>query len=333
MDQKQIQDVVRQVLTEVLAKPRGYGDGPARRARIETGHPVPRRKLAEENLARWLGHEPSRRAGHEPLRPARLESFADKPSATQSPAGEITCEDKNLIPHARKPEKLNSLLCTTPARIGVWRTGTRYLTQVALKIRADHAVAKDAVYAELKPGFAEANGWIPLSTKAKDKEQFLLRPDLGRQLDDASLKIVQEKAVKNPDVQITVADGLSAWAAERYAKPLIDELQKLLKENGLSVGTIFCVKYSRIAIQDVIGEAAGAKFSMILLGERPGLGSGDSLSNYMIYGPKIGAVNANKSMISNIHPLGHKPADAAHLTMSMIKKMFEQKCSGIELRV
>jgi ethanolamine ammonia-lyase small subunit len=93
------------------------------------------------------------------------------------------------------------------------------------------------------------------------------------------------------------------------------------------------VKYYRIAIQDVIGEALGAKISMILLGERPGLGTGDSLSNYIVYGPKVGIVNARKSMISNIHPAGHKPEEAARITMYMVEKMFEQKISGVELKI
>lgn len=230
-------------------------------------------------------------------------------------------------------EVVKSVNPVNPARLGVLRAGTRYLTKAMLKLRGDHAIAKDAVYAELKSGFAETYGWIPLTTLAKDKEDFLLRPDHGRQLSPESLQVVKEKAIKNPLIQITVADGLSSWAAERYAKPMVDELSKLFAVENMSVGTIFCVKYSRIAIQDVIGEAVGARLSMILLGERPGLGTGDSLSNYMIYGPRIGAVNAKKSMISNIHNGGIKPEEAAKLTVSMVKKMFEQGCSGIELKL
>lgn len=294
MEKDLVKEIVREVIRDVLAgeksPPRPASSG---------------RKLAEENIARWLGREPK--------------------TETKS--------EKNQIPKAKKPEKLDILLEKSPARLGVWRAGTRYLTKTALKLRADHAVAKDAVYAELPADFAQKNGWIDLRTKAKDKDEYLLRPDLGRILDDASLQTVKEKGIKNPDVQITLADGLSPWATERHAKAFTDELVKLCAGEGWSVGTIFCVKYSRIAIQDVIGEAVNAKVSMILLGERPGLGGGDSLSNYMIYGPKIGAVNALKSMISNIHPGGHAPVEAARITVSMVKKMFEQKCSGIELKI
>jgi ethanolamine ammonia-lyase small subunit len=114
---------------------------------------------------------------------------------------------------------------------------------------------------------------------------------------------------------------------------MVEELLKICQEKGCKVGTLYCVKYSRIAIQDVIGEAVGAKVSMILLGERPGLGTGDSLSNYIVYGPKVGIVNARKSMISNIHTAGHKPQDAARITMAMVEKMFEQKISGVELKI
>ncbi len=265
---------------------------------------------AQENIARWL---------------------TPSPSITR----------KRFIEHSAPPKTFGIQKHTsqgdfskvTPARIGVGRAGTRYLTKVALKFRADHAVAKDAVYAELADDFASKNGWTALSTQAKDKQEYLLRPDLGRVLSDDSLKIVQQQGIKNPDIQIIVADGLSPWAAERNAKPLIDEMIKLFNQDGYSIGTVFCVKYSRIAVQDVIGETVGAKLSMIILGERPGLGGGDSLSNYMIYGPKVGAVNAAKSMISNIHPAGHTPLDAAKLTVHMVKQMFAQKCSGIELKI
>ncbi|MBK9293591.1 MAG: ethanolamine ammonia-lyase subunit EutC [Oligoflexia bacterium] len=234
---------------------------------------------------------------------------------------------------AEVTQKVVDKIAENPARLNVSRAGTRYLTRVALKFLSDHAVAKDAVYAELPDGFAEKNGWIMLNTKAKDKEEFLLRPDLGRQLNEASLQIVQSQGTHNCDVQITVADGLSPWATIRHSKALVDELLKLFSNQGLKVGKVFCVKYSRIAIGDVIGEALKAKVSMIILGERPGLGGGDSLSNYMVYNPKVGTVNALKSMISNIHPSGYTPIEAAKLTLYMVNKMFEQKCSGIDLKI
>ncbi len=283
------------------------------------------RKQAQDNISRWLGRPVSEKTDSESI----VSTIVKRLVQAQDVKGEST----SLIPSPQKPLELSKMLATTPARFGVWRAGTRYLTSVMLKLRGDHAIAKDAVYAEIKPGFAENFGWIPLQTLAKDKEEFLLRPDLGRQLAPASLQTVQEKGIKSPQVQITVADGLSAWATEKYAKPMVDELLNLFRAEGMTVGTIFCVKYSRIAIQDIIGETVGAKVSLILLGERPGLGSGDSLSNYMIYGPKVGAVNAKKSMISNIHNTGIKPTEAAKLTVSMVKKMFEQDCSGIELKL
>jgi ethanolamine ammonia-lyase small subunit len=345
MDKNQLSKIVRQVLTEVLGKPipppfhsAQISDAPdkhrvksANQPGFHAGDRSSKRKLANENIARWLGHEPQKTVVRDSS--SRLTPVTSVESAVAAHKVTSPSEDDNLIPNPKRPEKLTASLEHSPARLAVWRAGTRYLTRVALRLRADHAIAKDAVYAELPEGFAEKNGWIPLTTKATNKEEFLLRPDLGRQLDDKSLQVVREKGVKNPDVQITVADGLSSWAAERFAPAMVSELQKLFKEAGMSVGTVFCVKYSRIAIQDVVGVEVGAKVSMILLGERPGLGSGDSLSNYMIYGPKIGEVNAKKSMISNIHTAGHTPADAARLTFTLVKKMFEQGCSGVDLKV
>jgi ethanolamine ammonia-lyase small subunit len=286
MEQEQLRKMIREIVRRETPL-------------VETA--IDPRRLAKENIARWLG--------------------------------ERKVDSKSLVPKAKHPEKMNLMMEQSPARLGVWRAGTRYLTKVALKFRADHAVAKDAVYAELLAGFAEKNSWIALQSEATSKEEFLLRPDLGRKLNRASQKLVLEKGLKNADVQITVADGLSPWAAERHSKAMVDELVDLFKRDGLTVGPVFCVKYSRIAIQDEIGEMLNAKVSMIILGERPGLGGGDSLSNYIVYGPKGGTVNAKKSMISNIHPKGHTPIEAAHLTFSMVKKMLEQKCSGIDLKI
>ncbi len=318
MDPESIKKVIREVVTEV------YNKTP------DDSWPE-KQNLAKENLARWLGHEPAakRSAQNADFYKPNTPSFK-KSSEGTSAAG---APSKSNVPHAKRPDKIEALIQSSPARLGVWRAGTRYLTKVALQLRADHAVAKDAVYAELRSDFAEKNNWVPLKSRAQTKEEFLLRPDLGRELDAASLKIVNEKGVRDVDIQIIIADGLSPWAAERNAKPMVDELIKLFAQERLSVGTIFCVKYSRIAIQDVIGEALNAKVSMIILGERPGLGGGDSLSNYMIFNPKVGAVNALKSMISNIHPSGHTPVEAAKLTVSMVKKMFEQNCSGIHLKI
>lgn len=272
-------------------------------------------------MARWLREES--------LYDLRAKPMKQKLPEDLTPS----CDDKNLVPSPDNKGAICEIVQSTPARIGVWRAGTRYLTRIALKLRADHAVAKDAVYAELPEDFCTKNQYVPLHTQAKSKEEFLLRPDLGRKLDETSMATVQSQGIKNPDIQIIVADGLSSWATGRYAPTLVSELIKLYQGAGLKVGTVFCVRYSRIAIQDVIGEAVGAKVSMIILGERPGLGSGDSLSNYIIYGPKVGAVNADKSMISNIHPAGHKPVDAAKLTFEMTMKMMEQKCSGINLHL
>jgi len=323
MEQDKLAHLVREVLNEVMVKK----SNPSAQ---------PKKNLARENIARWLGHEPLLRTEKKILTQDKFPVVSVFDTKEESQSGTEKTKDqteKNLIPNARRPEKLEAMLKTTPARVGVWRTGTRYLTQVALKLRADHAVAKDAVYSELQNDFAQKNGWIALTTQAKDREEFLLRPDLGRKLSEESLKIVLDKGTKNPDIQITVSDGLSAWAAERNAKPMVDELVKICEQAGYKVGTVFCVKYARIAVQDVIGEMLGAKISLILLGERPGLGGGDSLSNYIAYAPKIGMVNAGKSMISNIHPNGHKPIEAAKLTFEMIRKMFDQKCSGVELKI
>src|SRR5579871_3407270 len=145
MEMNQIRDIVKEVLAEVLTKELHQEEEP--KTSVTTKAPADRRTLAKENIARWLGREAA----------VQNKAFVKPPPPTKQ---DIKVEEnKSLVPNARKPEKLEAMLQTTPARVGVWRAGTRYLTKVALKLRADHAVAKDAVYTELKAGFAESNGW------------------------------------------------------------------------------------------------------------------------------------------------------------------------------
>jgi ethanolamine ammonia-lyase small subunit len=219
----------------------------------------------------------------------------------------------------------------TTALVGIGHVGTRYATDVVLQFQAELAVAHAAVGAELPDGWAEANGFTGVRSRVTSHREFLLRPDHGRRLDDESLQKIRSSCTKNIDVQVIVADGLSAVACMQTGKALHDAVVRACAGRGLSTGTPIAARFARVWLEDEIGQEVGAKVAMILLGERPGLGTGDGLSAYVVYGPKIGNTDGDRNMISNIHMRGIPPDDAAMRLAALAQAMIAQKCSGVTL--
>ncbi len=219
----------------------------------------------------------------------------------------------------------------TTALVGIGHVGTRYATDVVLQFQAELAVAHEAVDTELHEGWAAANGFLPVSTRVTSHREFLLRPDLGRRLDDASLARVRAECVKDIAVQLVVADGLSAVACMGTGKALHDAVVAACAARGLSTGTPVCARFARVWLEDEIGAETRAQVAMILLGERPGLGTGDGLSAYVVYAPKLGNTDGERNMISNIHLRGIPPAEAAQRLAQFAAAMIEQKRSGVAL--
>jgi ethanolamine ammonia-lyase small subunit len=234
------------------------------------------------------------------------------------------------LPAPRNAPALDRLVATTPSRIVTGRTGTRYLTASYLGLREDHAIALDAVESEVPDGWAQQQGWIPLRTRASDHRDFLLHPDHGRALDDAS-KATVEKLDKRVDVQLIAGDGLSAHALLVNGPALLKALVAELGGSGLSVGKPVFVKYARIGVQDEIGVLTQAKSTIIVVGERPGLGTGDSLSIYTAYGPRPAQDNAEKDCISNVRSLGFVPERAAKRCAELMKRTFAAGGGGVKL--
>ena len=228
------------------------------------------------------------------------------------------------------PDRVAKLTSSTPARIGIGRAGLRYPTATYLTLRADHAFAKDAVVSEPTKEFLASLGAIELRTQAQDLETFLLYPDHGRVLDEASLQRLRNEGTRGVDVQIILADGLSAWAAE-INKGLLPELQRALSAGNFSHGKPIWVNRARIAVADQIGVELGAKATLICLGERPGLGTGDSLSIYLAWGPKLGQDNAEKNCISNIRPAGFSVTAAAAQAVDLLQKSREIGAGGLAI--
>jgi ethanolamine ammonia-lyase small subunit len=219
----------------------------------------------------------------------------------------------------------------TTALVGIGHVGTRYATNVVLQFQAELAVAHAAVGAELPEGWAEQSGFLGVHSRVTTHREFLLRPDLGRRLDEPSLELVRTRCTKNVDVQVIVADGLSAVACMQNGKALHDAVVRACGARGLSLGTPIAARFARVWLEDEIGQEVGAKVAMILLGERPGLGTGDGLSAYVVYNPKIGNTDGDRNMISNIHLRGIVPDDAAERLAALAQAMIAQRCSGVTL--
>jgi ethanolamine ammonia-lyase small subunit len=219
----------------------------------------------------------------------------------------------------------------TTALVGIGSVGTRYATDVVLQFQAELAVAHGAVYAELPETWAEQNGLLPLQSRCTSHREFLLRPDLGRRLDDASLARLRAGARRGVDVQPILADGLSAVACMGAGLDLLAHFTRACEALGMSVGTPVCARYARVWLEDEIGEVVGAKVSAILLGERPGLGTGDGLSAYVVYDPKVGNTDGNRNMMSNIHARGAPPETAGKRLAVLAQAMLAQRTSGVTL--
>ncbi len=239
-------------------------------------------------------------------------------------------EHRPLLP-ARNEAVLAHLVTTTPSRIITGRTGTRYLTHSYLGLRADHAIALDAVESEVEEAWAQQQGWLALRTKAKDHAEFLLHPEQGRRLDDASRARCEKEADKGVDVQLIAGDGLSALALQVNGPSLIKAMQSALAAKGFRVGKPLFVKFARIAVQDEIGVLTQAKSTVIVVGERPGLGTGDSLSIYTAFGPRLAQDNAEKDCISNVRTVGFTPERAANKTAELMKASFAAGGGGVKL--
>ena len=219
----------------------------------------------------------------------------------------------------------------TTALLGIGHVGTRYATDVVLQFQAELAVAHEAVAAVLPDGWPEEHGLLALKSRVTDHREFLLRPDLGRRLDEPSLERLRAEAQHGVDVQPILADGLSAVACMGAGPALLAHFTAACEARGLSVGTPLCARFARVWLEDEIGETVGAKVAAILLGERPGLGTGDGLSAYLVHGPRVGRTDGDRNMLSNIHARGTPPAEAAGKLALLAAAMLEQGTSGVDL--
>lgn len=237
------------------------------------------------------------------------------------------------IPNPVNMDSVKAMKATTPARIGLFRTGPRPKTDATLKYLADHALAMDAVFMDVSDEFLEKMNLFMVESGAKDKDEFLKMPHLGRELSTEGKKLIEEKCQKNVQVQIIVADGLSSSAIEANVCDVLPVLTQGLTAAGIKVGTPFFIKNGRVGVQDEVGMLLNADVVVSLIGERPGLVTADSMSAYMIYKPSENTVEADRTMISNIHKGGTPPAEAGALLVDIVKQILAAKCSGMKLNL
>lgn len=224
-----------------------------------------------------------------------------------------------------------ALKAKTPARIGVGRAGPRYKTQTMLRFRADHAAAQDSVFSQVPEQFAEQNGYLPLKTRCKDKDEYLTRPDLGRRFDEPMQEKIKQAAA-GQRVLLVVGDGLSSRAIEANAADCMDAIRQGLKGQGIEPGQTLYVQYCRVGASDHIGELTGCELVCMLVGERPGLVTDESMSAYLTYQPRLGIPESKRTVVSNIHRQGTPAVEAGAHIAELIGKILAQKASGIDLR-
>jgi ethanolamine ammonia-lyase small subunit len=224
----------------------------------------------------------------------------------------------------------------TPARIGLARAGASIATQGHLAFQLAHARARDAVHEPLPASLIDRLGErgleaVQLHSAAADRQTYLVRPDLGRRLDAASRAAIAAMP-RGYDIVFVLADGLSAQAVASHAVPLLDESLPQLRRQGWRIGPIAVVEQGRVAVGDEIGHMLDAALACVLIGERPGLTSPDSLGAYLTWQPAIGRTDAERNCLSNIRPAGMAYAEAAQRLVYLCSQARQRGCTGVMLK-
>jgi ethanolamine ammonia-lyase small subunit len=249
-----------------------------------------------------------------------IEKFAEKPAD-----GHIT-------------DPWQELRSFTRARIALGRVGSSLPTREILNFGLSHALARDAVHLPLDTNALDASiralgfSTLQVQSKAPNRHTYLLRPDLGRRLNDESRLYLHSIKPKTPiDFMIVVGDGLSSLAIQHHAVPLLTEIHKNIPASW-NFGPIVLAQQTRVALADEVGEIMGARMIAILIGERPGLSSPDSLGIYLTYAPSVGCSDAERNCISNVRPEGLPYTVAAHKLIWLAKEAMYRQLSGVSLK-
>lgn len=236
------------------------------------------------------------------------------------------------------PEIVRRVRAQTPARLLAGRAGAAYRTATQLELREAHAAARDAVRTELdlardfQADFIERWKLFEVTTRARNKEEYLLRPDLGRCFSESVRSETARRVAHGNDLQVAIGDGLSVTAVANQVPSILEQLHEQAEQHGWTIGNPFVIRHCRVGILNQIGELLAPLVVVLLIGERPGLATAESLSAYMAYRPQKGHTDANRNLISNIHSRGVSTSDAVSRIVALAETMMKEKRSGYELR-
>lgn len=230
----------------------------------------------------------------------------------------------------QNPYKMVQLKNATPARIGIGHSGARCTTEAMLRFQADQACASNAVFSEVPKEVIESLGVFEVKTKCANKYEMLTRPDLGRLFDPESLNVISNNCIKNPQVQIYFGDGLCSPAIAANIPDLYPAIKCGLEYAGVSVGTPFFVRYCRVNSARTIGPLLGAEVTCVLIGERPGLITAESMSAYIAYKAHSEMSESDYTVVSNISRFGIPPVEAAAHLVELILEILKNKKSGCQ---
>lgn len=267
-----------------------------------------------------------------------------RPDAVPSIGGEVSIEvaDPTVREERRRigvenpanASGLANLAASTSARLAVGRAGPRPRTRSVLLFGADHAVTQDAIFGDVPTELLEQFGLFAVQTKITSQDEFLLRPDLGRMLSDEAKKLLADRCVKKPQVQIVVGDGLSAAAVTNNLPQIYPVIEQGLQGAGLTLGTPFFVTYCRVGAMNDINDIVQADVVVLLIGERPGLGVADAMSVYSGWRPTAGKTDAHRDVICMITENGGtNPLEAGAFVVEHVKTVMQHQASGVELRL
>jgi ethanolamine ammonia-lyase small subunit len=241
-----------------------------------------------------------------------------------------------------EPAPLSDVLAAvrarTPARILVGRAGPSYRTPTQLALRCDHAAALDAVRTEidlerdLGADLVRRFGLFEVATGAASKDEYLMRPDLGRRLADGARAALAADCPAAATLQVFVGDGLSAAAVAAQVPGLLPLLAAAARRRGWAFGRPFLVRHCRVGVLNDVGDLLRPEVVVLLIGERPGLATAESLSAYMAYRPRAGHTDAQRNLISNIHARGVPVSEAAPRIAALAEKMLRLQAGGVAVK-
>ncbi|HMF89753.1 MAG TPA: ethanolamine ammonia-lyase subunit EutC [Candidatus Angelobacter sp.] len=233
---------------------------------------------------------------------------------------------------------LDKIRARTPARVLSDRAGAGYRTVTHLDLRLAHAAARDAVRNELDLendlGAQFVRDWnlFAVTTQPKSKDEYLLRPDLGRLFSQDAERTVQARCPREADLQIVIGDGLSVTAVSAQVPYLLPLIAQRAEHRGWKLGQPFVVRHCRVGLMNQVGELLAPRVVVLLVGERPGLATAESLSAYTAFQPRSGHSDAQRNLISNIHARGVPPEVAVERILNLAAQMMRRKISGVRLK-